>query len=171
MEKLPEFYTMYGVEAAKVKPREISEVERLLNQFESHESEEGRFVKRYREIAEKTQNPFVRFLLQLIVSDEEKHHATTSAMVSTLKGDLTWTKPEGAIRGLYELKEEKSELLSLTEEFIQLEKKGIKEYKELIRESEGYYRGLFVLLLQSMIRDSEKHVEILEFLKERLSEG
>ena len=171
MERLPEFYTMYGAEFGKVESQQISEVERLLNEFERHESQEGEYLKRYKEIAEKTQNPFIRFLLQHIVSDEEKHHATTSAIVSTLKGDLKWTSPEGAIRGLYDLKEVKNELLSLTEEFIQLEKRGIKDYKELIRESEGYYRGLFVLLLQSMIRDSEKHVEILVFLRERLNEA
>jgi len=147
---------------------EISEVERLMNEFEAHESQEGKFVQRYKDIAEKTKNPLIRFLLRLIVSDEEKHHAVTHAMASTLKGDLTWTKPEDAIRGLVDLPAEKGELLKLTEDFIQVEKEGIKEYKKLIKASEGYYGGLFVLLLKSMIHDSEKHVEILEFLRRRL---
>lgn len=171
MDRIPELYPMYGPELADPRPSEISEVERIMNEFEAHESQEGKFTRRYKEIAEKTKNPFVKFLLQLIVSDEEKHHAITHAIVSTLKGGLTWARSEDAIHGLYDLGEEGDELLGLTENFIQLEKAGIKEYRNLIKTSKHYYKGLFVLLLQSMIRDSEKHIEILEFLRQRLKEA
>ena len=152
-------------------PPEISEVERLMSKFEVHETQEGTFVRRYKEIAEKSKNPFVNFLLRLMISDEEKHHAVLHAMVSTLKGDLTWTTQKDAIRGLYDLGDEKGELLKLTEDFIRLEKEGINEYKKLIKESKGYYRNLFVLLFQGMIHDSETHAEILEFLRQRLIEA
>lgn len=174
MEKIPEFtefHTMYRSELGEPESPRVSEVERIMNEFEAHEGQEGKFTQRYREIAGKSKNPFVKFLLQLIISDEEKHHTVTHAMVSTLRGGLTWTKTEGAINGLADLGSEKDELLKLTEDFIQLEKKGIKEYRGLIKRTKGYYQGLFVLLLQSMIRDSEKHVEILEFLRQRLKEA
>ncbi len=49
-----------------------------------------------------------------------------------------------------------------------LKKTGIREYKSLAKESSGYYNGLFKVLLDGMIRDSEKHVELLEFLRENL---
>ncbi len=171
MERIPEFYAMYGPGAGEAGSSEISEVERIMNEFEAHESEEGKFTRQYKEIAERSKNPLVKFLLQLIISDEEKHHAVTHAMVSTLKGDLTWTKPEDAIRGLYDLGKDGEQLLSLTEGFIRLEREGIKEYKKLIKESKHYYQGLFSLLLESMICDSEKHIEILEFLRQRLKEA
>jgi len=161
----------YGPEMAGQGSTEISEVERLTNEFQAHESQEGRFIGRYKEIAEKSNNPLVKFLLQLIVSDEEKHHAVTHAIVSTLKGSLTWTRPEDAVTGLYNLGEGKEELLRLTKDFIKLEKEGITEYKKLIKNSKHYYQGLFVLLLDAMIYDSEKHVEILDFLRKRLKEA
>lgn len=148
-----------------------SEVDRLMNEFEAHENEEGKFTRRYKELVEHYENPFVKFLLQLIISDEEKHYAVVHAIVSTLKGSLTWTRPEDAIRGLYDLGEKKDELLKLTDGFIQLEKEGIKEYKKLMKDCRRYYRGLFTLLLKGMVRDSEKHVEILEFLRGRLREA
>ena len=88
-----------------------------------------------------------------------------------MRGDLTWTKPEDAISGLYELAGTKEELLRLTEDFIEVEKSGIEEYKRLIKASKGYYHGLFSLLLRTMVHDSEKHVEILEFLRQRLKEA
>lgn len=171
MERIPEFYPMYGPGAVEGGSEEISEVERLMNEFEAHESGEKQLLYRYKEIAEKSDNPLIKFLLRLIISDEEKHHAVTHAMVSTLKGDLTWTKPEDAIQGLYKLADGGEELLQLTEEFIEVEKGGIEEYKKLIKASKGYYRGLFALLLRSMVHDSEKHVEFLEFLRQRLKEA
>lgn len=171
METIPELYTMYGPELGEMGPSEISEVERIMNEFEAHESEEGKFTRQYKEIAERSKNPLVKFLLQLIVSDEEKHQAVTHAIVSTLRSSLSWTKSPDAISGLYDLGEDGKQLLSLTEGFIRLEREGIREYKKLIKESKHYYQGLFSLLLESMIRDSEKHIEILEFLRQRLQEA
>ena len=176
MEKVPlaEFYMVYGPQTlANPSAPEISAVEKLMNEFEYHEDQEGEFVQQYKEIAERSKKPLVKFLLDLIISDEEKHRAAIHAIVSTLKGDLTWTKREDSFQGFGELDEEKEnkELLKVTADFIKHEKEGIKDYKKLIKSSKGYYYGVFVLLLQSIIRDSEKHVEILEFLRRKLREG
>ena len=148
----------------------MPEVERLLNEFESHEIQERDFLRQYKEVASTVQAPVIKFLLQLIISDEEKHHAVTHAMVSTLRGDLNWTRPEDAIRGLYDLVEGRKKLLAVTEQFIRTEKDGILECKNLTKVSRRYYKGLFGLLLKCMIDDSHKHVEILEFLKDKLKE-
>ena len=64
--------------------------------------------------------------------------------------------------------EMRGKLSGVTDELIRLEKMGIRDYKLLSKEGSGYYHGLFKILLDSMIRDSEKHVELLEFLKENL---
>jgi rubrerythrin len=164
---IQEYYAMYG-KSPDMGNREISEVEKLLSEFEAHESQEREFLNEYRKIIEETKNPFIKFLLRLIVSDEEKHQAIVQAMVATLKGDLTWTKPEEAIRGLNDVGKGNDRLTKLTEGFVRLEREGIKEYKKMVKNSKGYYHGLFSLLLDSMIRDSEKHIAILEFLRRRL---
>jgi len=92
-------------------------------------------------------------------------------MVSTLKGSLTWTKPEGSLEtGADDVAANNGKLLAVTEEFINLEKEGIKEYRILAKESTDYYHGLFKILVNSMIRDSEKHIELLQFLRQRLRE-
>lgn len=149
-------------------PEGPSPVERLLNEFEAHESKEEKALEVYRKALEQLPNPLTRFLMQLIVSDEEKHRAVIHAMVATLKGSLTWTKPAGSLEGGGDLANMNSSLSGVTDEFIRLEKDGIREYRTLAKESVGYYHGLFKILLDSMIRDSEKHVELLEFLKESL---
>jgi len=146
----------------------ISPVERLLNEFESHEAKEENSLEVYKKALGETANPVTRFLLQLIISDEEKHRAVIHAMVATLKGSLTWTKPADSLEGGGEVAGVNERLRAATEEMIRIEKEGIKDYKILVEQSSGYYHGLFKILLDSMMRDSEKHVELLEFLKEQI---
>ncbi len=176
MEKVPlsEFYMVYGPQALADPPApKIPAVEQLMNEFEYHEEQEGEFVQQYKEVAGRSKNPLVKFLLDLIISDEEKHRAAIHAIASSLKGDLTWTKREDAFQDFGELDKEgeTKDLLRLTSDFIRHEKEGIRKYRSLLKSSEGYYFGVFVLLLHSIIRDSEKHVEILEFLRRKLREG
>jgi bacterioferritin (cytochrome b1) len=147
---------------------ELSHVERLLNEFEAHEGKEEQTIENYRKVLSDVQSPVTRFVMQMILSDEEKHRAVTHSMVSTLKGSLTWTKPAGTLEGRADETNINRQLLAMTEEFIELEKSGIKEYKVLLKQSADYYHGLFKILLNSMIRDSEKHVELLEFIRQRV---
>jgi rubrerythrin len=146
----------------------ISPVEKLLNDFEAHEAQEDRALEFYKQALSQLPNSANRFLLQLIISDEEKHRAVVHAMAATLKGSLTWTKPAGSLEGMADLASLNGKIRQVTEELIDLEKAGISEYRSLAKESSGYYHGLFKILLDGMIRDSEKHVEILEFLKENI---
>jgi rubrerythrin len=165
MNELVDMNTLFDLSQA---PGEISAVERLLNEFEAHEGKEEGCLQEYRTALAEVKNPITRLVLQLIISDEEKHRAVVHAMGATLKGSLTWTKPQSSLEGSADLTETNQRLLKLTETFVALEKEGIKEYKTLLKDATGYYHGLFKILLNAMIRDSEKHIELLEFLRERL---
>jgi rubrerythrin len=163
-----EFTDIAGVFDLTKGDEELSQVERLLNEFEAHEGKEEQSIENYRKVLADIRNPVTRFVMQMILSDEEKHRAVTHSMVSTLKGSLTWTKPAGTLEGGADEGAINRELLAMTDEFIELEKSGIREYKLLLKESVDYYQGLFKILLNSMIRDSEKHVELLEFIRQRI---
>jgi len=147
---------------------EISAIEKLLNEFEAHESKEEKYLEQYRSALGDIKNPVNRFVLQLVVSDEEKHQAVVHAMAATLKGSLNWTKPAGSLEGDPDSAAANRKLLAVTDEFIKLEREGIRDYKSLLKASEDYYHGLFKILISAMIHDSEKHVELLEFLRGRL---
>jgi len=149
-------------------PEGISPIERLLSEFEAHEAKEEKSLEVYKKLAGEMPNALTRFLLQLIISDEEKHRAVIHAMVATLKGSLNWTQPKDSLEGTDQEAVKNGKLREATEEFLRLERDGIREYKSLIKESSDYYHGLFKVLLDSMIRDSEKHIDLLEFLKESL---
>ena len=171
MEDISDMEALFATQVNPTGSTDISPVERLLNEFEAHEAKEEKSLEDYRKLLGGMPNPVTRFLLQLIISDEEKHRAVIHAMIATLKGSLRWSKPEGSLEGAADVAESKSQLLRTTDAFIELEKEGITECKRLARESKGYYYGLFKLLLDSMIRDSEKHVELLEFLREHLKKS
>lgn len=165
MEEMSDFNAMFDLMKT---PEGISPIERLLNEFEAHEAQEEKSLEYYRKVMGEMPNAMTRFVLQLIVSDEEKHRAVIHAMVATLKGSLTWSKPPGSLEG-GSLAAANGKLREATDEFIRIEKEGVKDYKRLVEASSGYYHGLFKVLIDSMIRDSEKHVELLEFLKENLA--
>ena len=167
MEEISDMAALFDTKANR---SDISPVERLLNEFEAHEAKEEKSIEQYKQLLGTLPSPVTRFLLQLIISDEEKHRAAIHAMIATLKGSLTWTRPEGSLESTGDLAANNRRLRLITEEFIELEKQGIKECKTLAKESIGYYHGVFQILLDCMIRDSEKHVELLEFLKENLQE-
>lgn len=165
MEEMADMNTMFDLMRT---PEGISPIERLLNEFEAHEAKEEKSLEIYKKTLGEMANPMTRFLLQMIVSDEEKHRAVIHSMVATLKGSLNWTKPAGSLEGGDDAAAVDGRLRAATEELIRIEKDGIKDYKTLVEQSSGYYHGLFRILLDSMKRDSEKHVELLEFLKENL---
>jgi rubrerythrin len=171
MEEISDMMALFATKVNPIGSSEISPVERLLNEFEAHEAKEEKSLEQYRKLLGRMLNPVTRFLLQLIISDEEKHRAVIHAMIATLRGSLTWTKPEGNLEGLADLGETNGQLRVSTDAFIELEKEGIRECKILVKDSSGYYHGVFKILLDSMIRDSEKHIELLEFLKEHLKEA
>lgn len=150
---------------------EFSSVQRLMNEFQSHAAHEERWLSSYRELAKETIDPQIRFLLGLIVADEERHHDLIARMVSKLKNESTWTRSAGIAPRASESGEKAKRLLASVENFLDAERKGIKEYERLKKESRGLHRDLFALLYTTMIHDSQKHMEILNFLRAKLKDN
>jgi rubrerythrin len=150
---------------------EFSSVQHLISEFQSHANYEERWLSSYKEILTESQDPLVRYLLGLIVADEERHHQLMDRMISKLKDELAWTRAERALRRRSESGEKSKRLLVSLESFLDVERKGIKEYERLKKTSQGLYRDVFALLYSTMINDSSKHIAILDFLRRRLKQS
>jgi rubrerythrin len=147
---------------------EFSSVQRLMNEIQSQTIQEERWLSRYREIAGESTDPLIRFLLGLIVADEERHHELTSRMISKLKDELSSSRLAARPRGEGENREKADSLLRSLGIFIEAERSAIQEYEKLKQDSAGLARDVFTLLYTTMIHDSQKHVGVLEFLRDRL---
>ena len=66
-------------------------VQRLMTAFKLHELDEARWLAIYKNLAERSDDPLIRFLLYLIIADEERHHQTMGSMITGLKDDLATT--------------------------------------------------------------------------------
>lgn len=162
----------FPVQAFQPHEREQLTFEQLMQCFAAHEREERGFLEGYRDLADQHDNPLVRFLLQMIMSDEEKHHEVVHKISMTLDADLFGRRAGRRLPKIGPISDdEKESLLRLTAEFIRTEKEGIKEYEALLKSSTGYYGGLLVLLIKTIIHDSEKHLMILQFIDEKLRES
>lgn len=158
--------------AYKPDEQETSAFERMLSQFAAHEKTEHVFLDEYREVLARHDNPLVKFLLQFIIADEDRHHEVMRTLTSALQTDLTGINTGVAMPRLGVISEsEKDDLLAMTGDFIKEEKATIKDYQSLLKQSQGYHKGLLALMLKTIIHDSEKHVMILEFIDEKLRES
>jgi rubrerythrin len=147
---------------------EFSLVQRLMNEIQSQTIQEERWLSRYREIARESTDPLIRFLLGLIIADEERHHELTGRMISRLKDELSSTRTGNPLRRTGANHDKAEPLLRSVGGFIESERGAIQEYEKLRKASEGLARDVFTLLYTTMIHDSQKHVAILEFLRARL---
>src|SRR5215470_17654418 len=120
MEDVPEIAALFSTKANVSGTIEPSPIERLLNEFEAHEAKEEQSIEDYKKLLRGLPNPVTRFVLQLIISDEEKHRAVIHAMIATLKGSLTWTRPEGSLDAAGDLSAINGKLRASTQEFIEL---------------------------------------------------
>lgn len=152
--------------------RTASAVEELLAAFERHERQERESLRTYQMCIETHDNSLVKYLLELIAADEEKHHQIITRFVTSLEADLSWISRLKGMPGLGRLDaNQRKELVRMTDALIEEEKRGITECKRLARSSAGYYGGLLRLLLDTVVHDSHKHLMILKFLRRRLKEA
>ena len=149
---------------------EFSAVQRLMHEFQTHESDEARWLAIYGKLAHESEDPLIRFLFNLIVADEERHHEIIDHIISGLKDELAWTSAEKRVARPPDQNRRAKEFLETVERLLAVERDGIAEYEKLIKRSKGFHQDVFAMLCKTMIHDSLKHIGILDFLKLKLSE-
>jgi len=149
---------------------EFSVVHNLMNEFKSHEDDEEKWLSSYRKIAADCDDPMFRFLLNLIIGDEERHHQLIARMIASLKDDLASTRTSDSPPGMASSATPAREFVVMVERFLDVERKGIREYERLKKTSQRFRQGLLALLCETMVYDSLKHIGILKFLRLKLKE-
>jgi hypothetical protein len=149
---------------------EFSALQRLMHEFQTHESDEARWLAIYQKLAHESEDPLIRFLLNLIIADETRHHEIINHIVSGLKDELLWTSSETVAANRRAREKGAKDFSDTVERLLAVERDGIGEYEKLVKTTEGFHQDLFGMLCRTMIQDSLKHIGILDLLRLKLRE-
>lgn len=139
---------------------------RITHALESHVREETHFLDAYEELCRAVEDPGTRFLIELILEDERRHHELFQRLAASARegdGGPSLQAPDPS-------PEEVERILGPTSRFLAAELEDREHLKKLAKDLHGVADSLWQLLIVLMDLDTRKHVAILEYLNDRLRE-
>jgi len=152
-------------------PRGASTWERTIFELmQSHGKAEEQVERDYRQLASSVGAADVRFLIELILEDEGRHHqwfgqlsnAITALIEMEPTPEIPWIEPLS----------DPGTLLESTKRFLAVERADAKELRHMLKELQVVEdTTLWALVVRLMLLDTEKHIEILRFIERRAKSG
>lgn len=141
----------------------------VLQLLERHGGAEGEALDAYeRLVARPGIDEEVRYLVQMILEDEARHHRMFEEMANTLRSVL-WEVPMEPRLPAAERRHD-PELLAATERILAFERKDAKELRALRRRlRRASLPSVHLLAVEMMLHDTAKHIDMLRYVKERLA--
>jgi rubrerythrin len=147
--------------------RKLPPDEYLLRALESHISGERTFLAQYRDLAESTQDPIVKLIMNIVLEDEERHHTLMRQLATRLKDGLYWAHTPDALPSTTPATAD-ADAHEALRRFASSERSSIHELNQLAGQADGLYGGLPTELLEMMALDSQKHEHLLRYLSRRI---
>jgi len=147
-----------------------SPIEQLFDQLEAHESEEAEVLKDYEAAAKDAPDAGFRYLMGLVLEDEQRHHRLSKAMADEVGQSLLWLQREPPLPDIHPDAEGRAKLLRQTERFLRIEHDGERQLADLRKQVKALHSGLLELIVDMMRADTRKHVQILKYIKGQLEE-
>ena len=130
-----------------------------------HGQEEGKILARYRRFATDAQSPGIRYLVDLIIADEERHHRLMAELASAVGWGWSVRSPEPAVPEVVTSSTEDPALRAETRELLVAERQDHRELKKLRKQFAPYSKTTsWGLIIDMMLLDTKKHIRILEFI-------
>lgn len=139
----------------------------LIKALQHHLDSEREALVQYGTLIDDTPDDRVRFLVQMILDDEVRHHQLFAEMIKRLRSELeqrgtSALPPMRTGRGDPRLREQTTRLLAL-------ERDDIKELRELRKElAKVADTEWWSVLAEVMAADNRKHIKLLEFVRDHL---
>lgn len=136
----------------------------------SHVEAERGILESYLDAAKRSESAAFRYLVDLIIEDEIRHHKRFQELADALRADAELSAESPAVPRLDWYKADRKLIRELTDQLIGQEKADAKELERLRRELKDVKdTTLWVLLVKLMESDTSKHLEILDFIKHHIS--
>jgi rubrerythrin len=133
----------------------------------AHVEGERGLLQQYRSAAEASPSKALRYLVDLLIEDEIRHHRIFTDLAESLKNDALLKNTDPAIPYLdLNQTSDREAVIDLTDELLQREQADAQELKRLRHELRDVKdTSLWELLVEVMERDTQKHISILRFAK------
>jgi hypothetical protein len=130
--------------------------EKIVNNMATWQAIENASVASTGRVIEKTKNPIVRLVMEVIQRDSQMHYRVQELIADSLSTKATTLTPD-----------EVGDVWELLEQHIELEKETVELAKSSLEAIEGN-KGMLVqaYLLEYLLKDEEKHDSILGKLSE-----
>jgi rubrerythrin len=144
----------------------------LFEHFRSHVDHERDLIAEYGELAESTSVPGFRYLAELILADEKRHHQLFADLAETIRSEAEFRPVEPPVPSILpaQLSEgERQRILELTDRFLALEREDQRDLRRLAKQLEPVRdTTLWQLLVRLMQADTDKHIQILRFIRDHV---
>ncbi|MDZ7678621.1 MAG: hypothetical protein U5K29_08715 [Acidimicrobiales bacterium] len=137
---------------------------RVISMLKSHGPREGEALASYARLAEETEDGGHAYLMRLILEDERRHHRTIDEMLNTVQSfvwdvDVEPSVPSAARYPDRRIHQETKRLLAFERE----DAKELRQLKKALQQDKTW--PFLALLVDLMIQDTKKHIEILKFVQ------
>jgi hypothetical protein len=141
----------------------------ILLMLRNHGAREGAALDAYKQaLEESSASEGVRYLIRLILDDEQRHHQVFAEMANALQSFVEEVPVEPSVPGLAPRRD--PALLEVTRRLLALEKDDANELRQLRKSLRGAPKSMLHPLLVDLMRhDTAKHIAILEHIVSRLS--
>lgn len=131
-----------------------------------HVEQEQEVLDEYAAAASETDSDAFQYLVNLIIQDERRHHERFSELASTLRSSVTWDA-QPAVPRLAQWGPLPERVVAASETLLAAERADLKELRELVQKLKVVKdTTLWQLLVRLMEHDTEKHIMVLEFVRD-----
>lgn len=138
----------------------------LFDYLAGHVRLERQLLEEYVAATEGTGSKALAYLVNLLVDDEIRHHTLFRQLAESLKTTAELHDEDPAVPRMDFDKENRTEVLTITERLLHREEHDRRELRALQRRLHGVKdTTLWGLLVELMQRDTDKHIAILRFAR------
>jgi hypothetical protein len=138
----------------------------------SHVQAERGLLEQYSAVAEQTESKAFRYLVNLLIEDEIRHHRFFSEIAGSLKTEASLSGEDPAIPDIDFVRADREAVLDGTKHLLKAEQRDARELRRLHRELQAVEDvSLWSLLVDLMQRDTQKHIAILRYVRKHTEHG
>jgi rubrerythrin len=140
--------------------------EELYEHLTTHLGNELDLLTAYKNAAVESKSPAFQYLVGLIIEDEMRHHQLFEELANSLRSDVEMRPVQPSVPDMGGFGELPDKVVELTDALLAREEEDASRLRRLARELRDVRdTTLWYLLVKVMELDTEKHAEILRFVR------